>query len=410
MRRIAQFIAGIAALLLVVVGAQFLFSNCLGPDRGRPSPTPTSRTTTTTPATTEPRLPGGAQPLIRPGGPTPTIGKDGPPAIVPAAETKLFPDATGDVADDSAIWRNPDSPERSYVVADDKSDRGGVAVYSLDGSLVHYERTGKIGNIDLRDGVRLGGRDVVLVGANDRSTNTLRFWTLDPASGRLTSAEAGRLPTLVPNYGFCLGRDVGGRHLYAFVSAEEAGGMQQFELDLSSGQVAARLVRSFDVGSQSEGCVIDDATGALYVGEEDVGIWRYDVDPATGTRRTAIDRVGGGRLTADVEGLAAARGADGRGVLVVSSQGDSSFAVYDLDGGHAYRGSFQIRREDGGSVDGVTETDGVAVAAGDFGPRFPNGLLVAHDAENRRDDGSDARCSNLKFARFDQVVALAQGT
>ena len=192
------------------------------------------------------------------------------------------------------------------------------------------------------------------------------------------------------------------------MSAEGVGSFEQYELGAATGRVTARKVRAFDIGSQTEGCVVDDTTGALYVGEEDVGIWRYAVDPATGTARTAIDRTGpGGHLTADAEGLTAARGTDGRGYLIVSSQGDSTFAVYDLDGSHAYHGSFQIRRGDGSSVDGVDETDGVAVAAGDFGPQFPNGLLVAHDGDNHRDDGSAARCSNLKFTRLDQVVDLS---
>jgi 3-phytase len=402
-RRVLQFLAAIAALAVIVVVAQLGLSNCLGPGTG-PGPSPTTAAPTKTKA---PPLPNGAQPLIREGGPKPTIGKDGAPAITPSVETELFPEATGDVADDSAIWRNPDHPERSFVVADDKSENGGVAVYGLDGKLAHYERTGKIGNIDLRDGFRLGDRDVVPVGANDRTTDSLRFWTLDPADGRLTPAEAGRLPSLKSNYGFCLGRGGAGGKLYAFVSAENVGSFEQYELGTTTGKVTARKVRAFDIGSQTEGCVVDDVSGALYVGEEDVGVWRYAVDPTTGSARTSIDRTGpGGHLTADAEGLAATRGADGRGYLVVSSQGDSTFAVYDLDGEHAYRGSFQIRRGEGASVDGVDETDGVAVAAGDFGPRFPNGLLVAHDGQNHRDDGSEARCSNLKFVRLDQAVTL----
>jgi 3-phytase len=401
-RRIAPFVTAAAALAVAAFGAQVLLADCGGPAgrQGGPSPSgPATATGTATP---------GPLPLIRDGAPMPTIGPHGPPSITPAVETELFPESTGDQADDAAIWRNPAHPERSFVLADDKSDSGGVAVYRLDGSLAHDERTGKIGNIDLRDGVRLGDRTVVLVGANDRSTNTLRFWTLDPDDGRLTPVEAGQLSSLAPNYGFCLGRDASSRHLYAFVSAEEAGSFEQYELSLTSGRVGALKVRAFDVGSQAEGCVVDDSTGALYVGEEDVGLWRYDVAPSTGAARTAIDRAGpGGHLTADVEGVTAARGRDGRGYLIVSSQGDSTFAVYDLDGGHAYRGSFQVRHGKGSAVDDVTETDGLAMAAGGFGPAFPNGLLVVHDAVNHEDDGSEARCSNLKFARLDHVVALA---
>jgi 3-phytase len=347
---------------------------------------------------------GGPAPLSRAGAAAPTIGPDGVTAVSPAAETDLFPQADGDVADDSAIWRNPDDPGASLVLGGNKSDAGGVGVFDLQGKTRSYLRSGKIGNIDVRPNHPLGGRRVALVGANDRSDDTLKFWALDPA-GTLSPVDAGPIRTLERNYGFCLGASANGATVYAFVTQEGGGMLEQFELADQGGKVGARRVRSIDVGSQSEGCAVDDVTGAVYVAEEDVGIWRYRLDPASGAARSAVDRTGAGRLEADVEGVAVVRGADGRGVLVVSSQGDSTFAVYNLDGGNAYRGSFQIRARKG--VDGVSKTDGLAVQAGGFGPAFPNGLLVVHDGENT-DQGNRAEpSSNLKLVRFDHVVALA---
>ena len=155
---------------------------------------------------------------------------------------------------------------------------------------------------------------------------------------------------------------------------------EQYELRMTSGKVDAVKVRTLDVGSLSEACVVDDARGALYVAEEDVALWRYDLDPSTGAKRTAVDTVGAGRLTADIEGLSLARGPGGAGVLVVSSQGDSTYSVYDLDGRHAFRGTFAVERRS--PVDGASDTDGLAIGSGSFGPAFPNGLLVVHDASN----------------------------
>src|SRR5690606_10322205 len=126
----------------------------------------------------------------------------------------------------------------------------------------------------------------------------LHFWALDPATGRLTSLEARDLPTKNANYGFCLGRSRDGAHTYAFVTAVDSGHLEQYELWADDGRVNAVLVRWIDVGSVSEGCAVDDATGALYVSEESTALWRYDVDPATGNRRTAVDRVGAGRIVA----------------------------------------------------------------------------------------------------------------
>jgi 3-phytase len=261
---------------------------------------------------------------------------------------------------------------------------------------------GKIGNIDLRSGVKVGSRSVTLVGANDRSAGTIRFWSLD-SSGSLTALDARAIRTVSPNYGFCLGRSADGARTYAFVSGEDSGTFEQYELKLSTGRVDAVKVRTIDLGSLSEACVVDDARNALYIAEEDVGVWRYGLAPGTGAARTSIDRVGSGRLRADVEGVAVARGRGGA-VLVVSSQGDSTYSVYDLGGRHAYRGSFRIA--DNGPVDGTSDTDGISLAGGDFGAAFPDGLLVAHDADNRGGTTGQASGSNLKYVRFDRVFAL----
>jgi 3-phytase len=380
---------------------------------GPPSATPgTAATRPATPSRTKPKS-GGVKPLIRDGAPRPTAGEDGPPAIVPSVETELFPKAEGDVADDSAIWRNPGAPDRSLVLADDKSRSGGVAVFDLTGDLVHYERGGKIGNIDLRDGVRAGNRTITLVGANDRASASIRLWSLDHTRGTLSPVAAGKLPTMAKNYGFCLGRSPDHARLYAIVTDEgsgkdETGGglLEQYELTATpAGTFTARKVRSLNVGSQSEGCAVDDATGALYVAQEDVGIWRYALDPATKSRRTKVDSVEGDNLSADVEGVSVTRGPKGDGVLIASSQGDSTYSVYDLDGENAFLGSFQIRGK--GKIDGTNETDGLDIAAGDFGEEFPNGLLVAHDAENRDPSDDDEPASNLKLVRLDRVIALS---
>ena len=59
-------------------------------------------------------------------------------------------------------------------------------------------------------------------------------------------------------------------------------------------------VRDFYLGSEGEGCEVDDATGALYVSEEDVGIWRYDLTAPTGLvpPRVLFASVGGPLLSA----------------------------------------------------------------------------------------------------------------
>jgi 3-phytase len=92
-----------------------------------------------------------------------------------------------------------------------------------------------------------------------------------------------------------------------------------------------------------EGCVADDELGYLYVGEEAVGIWKYQAEPDADLGRTRVDTVGpGGNLFADVEGLTIAYGNDGKGYLIASSQGNNTFAIYRREGANSYVKSFRI--------------------------------------------------------------------
>ena len=104
-----------------------------------------------------------------------------------------------------------------------------------------------------------------------------------------------------------------------------------------------QLVRSFDVGSQPEGCVADDELEYFYIGEEARGIWKYGANPQDGTARTSVDSTGsGGHLTADVEGLTIYYASDGTGYLIASSQGSDEFVVYTREGSNQYVGTFEI--------------------------------------------------------------------
>jgi myo-inositol-hexaphosphate 3-phosphohydrolase len=314
----------------------------------------------------------------------------------PVIETQEFPSGSGDIADDSAIWRNPSDPSQSWILADDKADSGGgIASYDLTGTRRQFLAAGKIGNIDVRD-VTLNGSPVVLVGVNNRTDDTARFYTLNTSTGALTAC--GSFSTLSPNYGFTFGKNPATGKLYALISDNNTSGtgqVQQYELNLTGASVTGTLVRTLTVGSLTEGMACDDTTGRVYVGEEDVGLWRYSIDPAVSTR-TSVDNVSG-HLVADVEGISVARNpATGTGQVIVSSQGNSTIHVYDADT-NAYQGVFTVGAN--GTIDAVTETDGVSHVHGSLNATFPAGLIVVHDSTN-----SGGTMSNLKFVRLDQVL------
>lgn len=281
----------------------------------------------------------------------------------------------GDAADDPAIWVNRRRPARSTVIGTDKL--GGIGVYDLSGSELQYRADGKINNVDLRDGVRLGGRRTAIVAATNRSTQSVDVYRVDRAEGTLRLLEAGIAePDLAVN-GICMYSLRGSPRTMGFFVTGLRGEVERWSLRRRRGALAARRVGAFEFGGSAEACTVDDRTGRAYFGEERAGIWRVSVARAGRPPRPVATVSEDGPLVADVEGLAIAR--RGRGSrLVASSQGSDSFAVYRTGSG-AYLRSFVVAA---GATDGVEDTDGLEVTTSALGRRFPDGLLVVQDGSN----------------------------
>ena len=337
-------------------------------------------------------------------GPQPTDTR----TVAPAAETTPVPDAC-DAADDSAVWVNESDPEASLIVATNKLR--GLVVYGLDGAVVSTNDVGRVNNVDLRDGVDVGGEEMIVVAATNRTTWTIDVLALDPDSGALTPLlDAPISPDFDEDpYGLCLYRSAASGDLYVFAN-DQGGAVEQWRLDPGDTGLTGARVRSWAVGSQTEGCVADDANGWLFIGEEEVGIWRYHAEPGLSTaERFAVDRVGvgepgGGHLASHVEGLSiyAPPGGDpDDGFLVASSQGNHTYVVYDRAPPHAYRGTFRVG--DAGALDGVEDTDGLHVVSAPLGPRYPMGLLVVQDGVNLAPDGAEAN-QNFKLVSWLDVL------
>ncbi|MGK7951779.1 MAG: phytase [Xenococcaceae cyanobacterium] len=79
-------------------------------------------------------------------------------------------------------------------------------------------------------------------------------------------------------------------------------------------------------------------------------------------------------LVPDVEGLTIYYGEDSNGYLLASSQGDSTFAIYDRAGSNSYLEKF--------AIDNVEESDGADVINLPLGDKFSAGLLVVQDGSN----------------------------
>lgn len=309
--------------------------------------------------------------------------------VTAAGETAAVGTANADAADDPAIWRNPADPLKSLIVGTDK--KAGLHVYGLDGRQLSFMGAGRVNNVDLAT-IGSGDRAMVLVAASDRNDEAaakIALFRLDTATATLVplgsvGGGAGEA------YGICLWAHDGGTD--AFIVLKD-GSINQVAFDLENSAPAGRIVRTMKLATQSEGCVVDPRTRRLYVAEEDAGIWRFDAARDGSTAPIAVAKADSKALVADVEGLAIAPQGETGGWLVASSQGDNAYALYRLqDGGYA--GRFRIAA---GKFGAVSETDGIEVMLGDFGPRFPGGLMVVQDGDNA------PGAQNFKLVAWDDV-------
>ncbi|AFY48778.1 3-phytase (myo-inositol-hexaphosphate 3-phosphohydrolase) [Nostoc sp. PCC 7524] len=373
-----------------------------------------------------------------------TLSADLVPTATPRVETRpdLLDDETLPTdqqadADDPAIYLHPTDSARSLVLTAVKN--AGLRVYDLSGNLLQTINPGGIryNNIDLQYGFILGGQKIDIAVASDRRNDKLAIFKINPdATGNnyledITDTSIGAIftqPTF-PNsiedeshaYGLALYRSPITNDYYVFVNRRNTGDVAQLKLvDNGSGKISTEFVRGFtvtpppeivDAELQTEGMVVDQETGYLYIGQENVGLWKFEAEPTGNNQGKLIDRIkefGGSNLVDDVEGLSIYYGADGKGYLLVSSQGDNTFAVYRREGDNEFIGRFAVGNN--GSIDSVQESDGADVINVPLGANFPFGLFVTQDGNNDpevlvEDEGELENInSNFKFVPWENIA------
>lgn len=288
----------------------------------------------------------------------------------------------GDAADDAAVYVHPYAPERSLILGTNK--KAGLLVFDLSGRRMQsVSETSRPNNVDVMYAVPdgRGGRfDLAVAGAREEGRLGLRYWRIDPFSGRLTDVTHGEVDVVLGGdepYGSCAYRSARDDRRYVFVNGK-SGRIEQRELVVHpDGTVSSVLRRVLALPSQVEGMVADDELGLLYVAEEAVGVWRFEAEPRGGEAGTLVARVGEHGLTADVEGLTIYRGAGGSGFLIVSSQGSNDFKVYDRRPPHRFLAT--LRPTPTERFPAPRDTDGVVAESAPLGTRFPRGVLVVQD-------------------------------
>lgn len=313
-----------------------------------------------------------------------------PSPIVPAvAETAPVPDS-GDAADDPAIFVSDDPQPRALILGTDK--KGGLGVYDLDGRELLFLRGTRYNNVDLRVGVPWQGQERTIVAATNKSDDRVDVFVFSPAAPALELLEDASFDPRMEPEGICLHRRSGGLDVFVVGEDDEGDVLAQWRVDPEG----ARRLREVRLESKTEGLCADDERQRLYVAEEDRGVWRFHTDPEADVPPVLIARVGWSSedLRHDVEGIALYVPPDGKGLLLVSSQGSDDFCVFERDPPHRFLGRFRVAL----GSDRVTHTDGIDATARPVPPRFPDGIFVCQDDEN---DGGN---QNFKIVSMRDVL------
>ena len=358
------------------------------------------------------------------------------PAAQPVLETPYTvdsednPDAVlaGD-SDDPAIWVNPENPEQSLVIATLKD--GGLVTFDLNGDIVEEILPAPFGeirynNVDLVYNFELGEETVDLAVASDRENDTLAIWTIDPETRQLQDVTADNILETIfgvddgeqTAYGLATYNSPVSGKSYAFVTQADSNQFAQLELvDNGSAQVDANLVRTIELptptgdpaDSQSEAIVVDQELGFVYLAiEEEVGILKFQAEPDAGDDFEVVYSIEDDILVPDLEGLILYYGDNGEGYLIASSQGDSSYGLFDRAGSNEFLGQFIIAGN--GDIDQVNETDGFDLTNVALGSAYPNGLFVVHDGANdpqsvvQDEEELENNSTNFKYVPWESVA------
>ncbi|WP_083700244.1 phytase [Shewanella sp. UCD-KL12] len=315
---------------------------------------------------------------------------------VPTEVESDIADRAGDTMDDPAIWVHPSEPEKSRILGTNK--RWGLLSFNMQGQQIQQIGAGRVNNVDIRQGVQLGGESRDLAIASNRDRNSLSIFDINE-QGELTQLTE-QATSLNDIYGLCLYQPKEDE-LFVFVN-EKSGVIAQIALQWQDNHLKATEVATYRVPSQPEGCVADDKRHKLFLGEENEGIWLFDLADANPQASAKMIIKAGGPLVADIEGLSLYQPGDEAGYLVVSSQGNDSYLLYDSAPPFAYVDRFRIGVNAQQGHDGSAETDGLDVTSSAVGSGvWAQGMMVVQDGRNRMPDENQ----NFKWVPWSAITS-----
>lgn len=296
--------------------------------------------------------------------------------VEPYAETSPVR-SMEDAADDICIWVSDDKNQPVLIVGTDK--KRGLETYNIKGERIYSAPFGRINNVDLWDSP-LGP---IVVGTN-RTFNSLDFYLLK-IDGSLQLLN--RYPTgLKEVYGVSFYK--GTESTLVFLS-NKRGKVQEYKITLEKSSVSITIQNKYRFNSTVEGIVADVFYKRVYLAEEDKGLWYIDLALAK-PKKVLVLKTSRDVLVPDLEGLALADMELGKGYLIMSVQGSSSFAVIDRK---TLKLISLFKIVDSDSIDGVQETDGIEISTH---PRFST--LIVQDGFNSGEN------QNFKFIHWENIL------
>lgn len=313
----------------------------------------------------------------------------------------------GDAADDPAIWVNKSNPSNSIVFGTDK--KSGIYSYNLQGQELSYTNLGNINNIDTRT-INVGDdenvSDFTFLFASNRTLGSVDLWVfednkirqkLENNSWKVPSKPSFRGKSDIIVYGICAGIDAK-YGLVAFLTEDTGPRVEVWNLT----EDGLNLITTFNNGGESEGCVYDDQNRTLFISEEEVrGVLKaYRLDDSFDFSEPYIVDSRDGQIGGDPEGVSLYKTPNNSGYLILSSQGDSKFNLYDRNYPYDYITSFRIGSSK--SIDNVTDTDGIETINFKLSDEYPEGIMIAQDGYNK--DGLWSKKQNFKFVSFQDIL------
>jgi len=318
-------------------------------------------------------------------------------SIYAVAETEPVA-TTGDAADDPALIINTKNPRKSIILGTDK--KAGIYLYDLEGTKLAFSAMGEINNIDVRQ-----KKDEIFIAASNRSLRSIEFWVFDQntffakdASYSNIFASASRSYSIFTNidvYGICIGMIAGTP--VAFLTEDRGPRVELWTLENQM------LVGTFSNGGESEGCVFDDENQTVFISEEETnGVLKaYDLNQEYPFANPVIVDSREGNIGGDPEGVAIYKTSDTEGYVLLSSQGDNKYNVYNRQKPYQFISSFTVDDSPGG-IDGTSHTDGISVSSYNLRGKFYKGIMIAQDDENI--DGEELKNQNFKIIPFTKII------